>query len=534
MNRPDEQPPQLPAIPEDLPSPVLLEIPSLIFTKVDNNLTSIGFFTASSKRSRKALEKTAMLSNKGDIARRITILPSAKYGMPITQDQDYWLALMKLVGDYVQKNGKLANPFIFTTADVRRVLGQNDSGEYYEAVNEWLSVMNSTAIEGGTFNVRKKTWCIEKTHPMANIVAMGKELPNGRIADKNYIWFSEWQLDNINAGKLIPIDLSTYLQLKTNIARTLVPHLQEWLFASQRDGRFEKQYEDLCSLLGIRIYQHLSEIKRKLGPSLDELVTHGYLSRWAIERMSSDQGYKLVLWHGAKFHRDRKSRQESKRLVDSESGESSGRRRPRQQRLQLAQPDAAPAAAPTAVPAAPEPPTAPPQKAAIDEALLAELVSRGVGEGDARKVLSKLAPDQQVMDQLEYADAVIRQSRGKIQNPQGFYISRLQDNAPNPAWFETSAARKIREEAEAALALAFAEERLAQLQAEENERIRMDAQIDALPAATRLALFEKAKAQLLASYPGMAIFFRAHPEDAIDDGAVRGKMRQIFLGRPYR
>jgi Replication initiator protein A len=532
MNLPPDQPPQLPAIPENSSGPNTLEIPSVIFTKVDNNLTSIGFFTASSKRSRKALEKTAILSTKGDIARKITILPSAKYGMPITQDQDYWLALMKLVGDDVLKNGKLVNPFIFTTADVRRVLGQTDNGRFYDSVEEWLSVMNSTAIEGGTFNVRKKAWCIEKTHPMARIVAMGKELPDGKKADKNYIWFSEWQLDNINAGKLIPIEFSTYLQLKNNIARTLVPHLQEWLFASQRDGRFEKQYEEVCRLLGICIYAHLSDIKRKLGPSLDELVTCGYLSQWAIEPMSRDQGYKLVLWHGAKFHRDRKTRQESKRLVDSESGESSGRRRPRQQRLQLAQP-AAVQAAPEPPPAAPPPPP-PPQKASVDEALLAELVSRGVGEGDARKVLSKLAPDQPVMDQLEYADAVIHQSRGKIQNHQGFYISRLQDNAPNPAWFETSAARKVREEVEAAMALAFAEERLAQLQAEENERIRMDAQIDALPAATRLALFEKAKAQLLASYPGMALFFKAHPEDAINDGAVRGKMRQIFLGRLSR
>jgi hypothetical protein len=533
MNAPDEQPRRPPEIPEDLPAPVSLEIPSLIFTKVDNNLTSIGFFTASSKRSRKALEKTAILSTKGDIARKITILPSAKYGMPITQDQDYWLALMKLVGDHVQKHGKLLNPFIFTTADVRHVLGQVDSGRFYDAVAEWLSVMNSTAIEGGTFNVRKKAWCIEKTHPMARIVAMGKELPDGKKADKNYIWFSEWQLDNINSGKLIPIELSTYLQLKTNIARTLVPHLQEWLFASQRDGRFEKQYEEVCRLLGICIYAHPSQIKRKLGPSLDELVTHGYLSQWALEPMANDQGHKLVLWHGAKFHRDRKSRQESKQLVEPGNGASPAGRRPRQQRLQLAQPDVAPAAAPAAPEPLPAPPP-PPQKAVIDEALLAELVNRGVGEGDARKVLSKLVPDQPVMDQLEYADAVIHQSRGKIQNPQGFYISRLQDNAPNPAWFETSTARKIREEAEAALALAFAEERLAQLQAEENERIRMDAQIDALPAATRLALFEKAKAQLLASYPGMALFFKAHPEDAINDGAVRGKMRQIFLGRLSR
>jgi hypothetical protein len=302
------------------PAPIQPQIPATTFTKVDNNLTSIGFFTASSSRSRKAIEKTTILVEHG-VERRISILPSAKYGMPITQDQDYWLALMKLVGEWVNRNGKLANPFIFTTAELRHVLGQVNSGQNYEAVNEWLSVMNSTAIEGGSFNAARKTWCTEKTHAVDRVVIVGKQLPDGRIADKNHIWFSEWQLDNINSGNLIPIELATYIKLKTNIAKNLVPHLQEWLFASQRDGRFEKRYVDVCHLLGIRLYRHRSEIERKLAPSLNELVAHGYISKWALEPMSHDKSFKLVFWHGAKYHTDRRSRAESRRRVESPGGD---------------------------------------------------------------------------------------------------------------------------------------------------------------------------------------------------------------------
>jgi hypothetical protein len=95
---------------EGLPATIPQQVPATTFTKVDNNLTSIGFFTASSKRSRSAVEKTAILVEHG-VERRITILPSAKYGMPITQDQDYWLVLMKLVSEHVHQNGKLTNPF---------------------------------------------------------------------------------------------------------------------------------------------------------------------------------------------------------------------------------------------------------------------------------------------------------------------------------------------------------------------------------------------------------------------------------------
>src|ERR1700683_4278380 len=338
MENQPNPPSRLPTTAENPPDLAAPLAPAVNFTKVDNNLTSVGFFTASSKRSRSAVEKATILTDQG-VVRRITILPSAKYGMPITQDQDYWLALMKLVGEHVQRNGKLTNPFIFTTADLRHVLGQPNCGKYYEAVNEWLSVMTATTIEGGSYNVRRKSWCTEKTHAVDRVVAVGKELPDGSIADKNYIWFSEWQLDNINSGNLIPIELTTYIQLKTNIAKNLVPHLQEWLFASQAEGRFEKRYEDVCHLLGIRIYQHLSDIERKLGPSLNELVTHGYISQWAVEPMANEKSYKLVLWHGAKYHTDRKSRLDSKRLVDVPPGEAPQTgRRPRQQRLQLAAP----------------------------------------------------------------------------------------------------------------------------------------------------------------------------------------------------
>jgi hypothetical protein len=508
-------------------APVAPKTPATTFTKVDNNLTSVGFFTASSKRSRQESQKNITIIDRG-VERRISILAGGKLGQPITQDQDYWFALMKLVSEHVQQVGKLKNPFTFTTAALTKILGQVHGGKNYKAVLEWADVMTFTGIKGGAYDAAQNRWLIDRTHALERFVSAGKELPDGKIADKNHVWFSEWQLDNINSGNLIPIELATYVQLKTNIARSLVPHLQEWLFASQRDGRFEKQYEDICHLLGIRAYEYRSKIEEKLAPSLNELVAHGYISKWAIEPMAHGKSYKLVFWHGAKYHADRTSRMESQRLVGSPGSDGvRTTRRPRQQRLQLAPPAAAATPpVPEEMPTAPEPP----RKAApaIDETLVAELMKRGIGEGDARKLLARLAPDQPVMDQLEYADAVIRQARGRIQNPPGFYVSRLQDNSPNPPGFETSAARKIRLEAEELQAQAIAERHMAQLLAEEEERNRLDAQIDTLPPAARKALFEQAKSQLLNTFPGMTGLLKATPENAMDEGPIRNKMRRLL------
>src|SRR3954469_22816816 len=100
---------------ENPPAAIPSQSPVSTFTKVDNNLTGIGFFTASSKRSRKAIEKTTVVVDQG-VERHISILPSAKYGLPITQDQDFWLALMQLVEERRRQVGSLNNPFVFTTA----------------------------------------------------------------------------------------------------------------------------------------------------------------------------------------------------------------------------------------------------------------------------------------------------------------------------------------------------------------------------------------------------------------------------------
>ena len=488
--------------------------PASTFTKVDNNLTGIGFFTASSKRSRKEIEKTTVVVDQG-VEHRISILPSAKYGLPITQDQDFWLALMKLVSDHLQREGRLTNPFTFTTAELQHILGQSDAGKNYKAVQEWLSVMKFTGIEGGAYNIAKKKWLIDRISAVDRAATAGEQLPDGTIAEKNHIWFSQWQLDNINSGNLIAVELGTYTQLENNISRNLVPHLQEWLYASQRDGRFEKQYDDFCQLLGIRVYRYRSQIEEKLGPSLDELVKHGYISKWAIEPMAFRKHYKIVLWHGRKYHGDRQARISKKPKAEVlPAGETAAAQRPRQRHLNLAP-----------VPE-PQQPTSPP--VVIDYSVVAELEKRGVGNADARKLLATLKPNQPILDQLEYGDLQIEQSRGKITNPPGFYISLLQRDVPVPATFESSRARNARLAAEKEQRQALADRQAANLAQEEAERQKLDAQIAALPEVDRLALLSQAKAELLAQHPNMAMFLKTHQGSAVEDGSVKVRMRNLL------
>src|SRR5207247_8188175 len=129
-------------------------------------------------------------------------------------------------------------------------------------------------------------------HIVARAVSVEKEMPDGTIADANYVWLSEWQLENINAKFLLPIDLLRYRELRNHIAKALVPLLQVWLFASQRAGSFEKRYDELCQMLTLQTYRAPSQIRRQFKPSLDELAQHEYLEKWRSEETSERKGFK--------------------------------------------------------------------------------------------------------------------------------------------------------------------------------------------------------------------------------------------------
>lgn len=283
------------------------------FIKIEKNLISLGFFTPSSKRIKGEKSKTITFTkiiNGKRIEAKATIVPAAIYGLPVTADQDKYLALQKIVNDLRQEAGEVSNPITFTSAELLRLLGQADAGKNYQEISEWLDLMSNTGIisEGVVYLAGKKVWAKDRFRVFDRAVSLGMELEPGKVAEKNYVWLSEWQLENINNNHLLPIDFEAYKQLNNHITKALVPLLQIWLFASREEGHFEKRYDELCQLLRIRQYNYLSEIIRNFVPSLDELVKHDYLASWQIEKTSDNKDYKVIFHHGEKFYQDRRKR----------------------------------------------------------------------------------------------------------------------------------------------------------------------------------------------------------------------------------
>jgi hypothetical protein len=397
------RPPKVPAANSVAVTPEKSTIQPKEFVKIEKNLNSLGFFTPAKHRGTKSREKIVFFRrelNGKTIEAQATILPSAKYGLPTTADLDKYLAFHKLLEQMRNRLGEISNPVGFTSTQLLTVLGIKDAGNNYQDIHEWLQRMTLTGInsKGIVYMARRKTWVSDTFHVFDRVVTMGSTLPDGAVADKNYVWLSDWQLENINSNYLLPIDLETYRKLRNQIAKILVPLLQVWLYASRAEGRFEKRYPELCEILDIVRHKHLSLIRRQLEPSLAELTQHGYLAAWAIQPTADGREFKLVATHGEKFYRDQKIRSGAS-LAQITSGGSS---------------------------------------------LLKELTERGINEAQAQRLLRSLPCDQPVHDQLEYGDFLIWKSRSTIKNAPGFYVYLLRQNVLPPADFETSNRRALR------------------------------------------------------------------------------------------
>ncbi len=298
------------------------------FVRMEKNIAGFGFFTPSSKRISnvpKIIRFTQTIDG-SRVEAQVKISGNVEYGMPITADQDKYLAFQKIIErSKRERGGTVENPITFTTAELLAVLGTSKNGNRYREVEEWLKVMNATFIEseGAVWLNGKKRFASDSFVIFQRVKRAGQELDDGSIADRNYVWLSDWYLENLNAHYLLPIEFETYKQLKNNISKALIPLLQVWLYASRETGSFEKRYSELCQILNVREYQHKSKINEKLAPSLNELAGQGYLKDWEVVKTSDGKDFKIIFRHGHKFYADRVA---VKQLAGRKSKTSENRR----------------------------------------------------------------------------------------------------------------------------------------------------------------------------------------------------------------
>jgi Replication initiator protein A len=390
--------------------PVVVEQVDLV--RVEKSLHSLGFFASAANREiSRTIVQIFRRPDGQKIQAKAVIEGIPSLGLPTTADRDKYMAFMKIALDQREFQGELTNPIRFSGADMIKLLRLRKGGFHYDEINDWCKRMVATTImsEASIFLADRRQYATDTFHVFDRVVLVGEELNDGTRSEFYQVYLSHWQLTNLNQGYLLPLDFNAYLKLKRDIAKALFGHLSVWFYAS-RGQTIEKKYPDLCQLLNVRAYPHLSKARSVLEPSLAELTEIGYLSSWELARTSRGSDFKLTLSPG-------------KRLLSLPNFSS------------VVNPEA---------------------RAALEARLpswVGELVERGVAERKARQLALDIADEQAVSDQIEYAEHLIQQDRrgrGKISNPAGFLIWAIESNLTVPDEFETARKKRLRQPREQA------------------------------------------------------------------------------------
>ncbi len=395
-----------------VPLPVAVDL-----IRFEKNLLQIGFFGAHDTRhnntSTRRIEQWVN-RNGQKIKVAAEFRGSAALGLPSTSDRDKYIAFMKIAMDLRAKLGRLENPIRFTGYQMLKELGLTYSGENYEDINRWGQRMADSSItsEQVIYLAARKKYANKTVHVFRSFVRTGQSNldESGRV-EHYEVTLEDWLLENLNQSYVIPEDFNAYRKLKRPTGKGIFGYLHLWFHASQ--GRtVEKDYTELCMLLNIPVYKHVSKIKETMGRSLDELISIGYLSKWDIRRMVTKEGFKLVLLPGSELLHVLAISQRKGLIENGNLGGSAIAEQPDEQQM-------------TAVQA---------------------LMERGISEAKAQALARREDPDT-ILDQIEYAEHLMtRDRRGKIENPAGFIIYSIENRVPVPSNFASS--RKIRRQRE--------------------------------------------------------------------------------------
>ena len=399
--------------------PIAVDVDLIRFEK---NLLQIGFFGANDARdknrtSRRIEQIVVRDGNKIRVAAEFR--GSEALGLPSTTDRDKFIALLKIVSEERLKTGLISNPIRFSGYRLIQELGLSRNGEIYEEILRWGKRMSDTTItsEHVVYRADKKVYSDEVLHVFRSFRRTGSSNLNGSERQEQYeVVLEDWLLENLNQRYVIPEDFNAYKQLTRPTAKGIFGNLHLWFHASQ--GRaVEKDYSELCNLLNIQAYPHLSKIKSTMGLALNELISIKYLSKWDVERMSSKVGYKVVLTPGSEILTILENTRSERRGL-SPGAENRASKEPGPSKL------------------SPE-----------EQEAIALLKEHGVIPAKAVKLVANLGSEV-VCETVEYlAQEVIESGRKNVGNPAGLIIYSLENSLPVPASFMSSRKRRVAEAA---------------------------------------------------------------------------------------
>lgn len=249
------------------------------FIRVEANLLRFPIFSLSTK-GLKNVDQIQCVGVKREGTREhrfaLTVSRNTRFVYPGPLARKIHFALLSIL--YEQAH-PFQNPVAFTWRDLARriqiAVGGNKVARMKEAIRSIHGVIISTeyALKRG---VDRQPLPAQEHgyHLYSQYAFVNDQLPDGRMADRNYVWFADWYLANLNAFYAAPINYPLWVTL--NEQSPIASRLYEFLLFNFTGGHpvLTINYANLAQFLPIRVERFLSKAREKLDPALKLLVAH--------------------------------------------------------------------------------------------------------------------------------------------------------------------------------------------------------------------------------------------------------------------
>lgn len=159
----------------------------------------------------------------------------------------------------------------------------NYGGSEYKEIKRALERIKATTIKStGTFYSKEGKQWIDDTFGLYDRVVFegwGRKLPNGEIADANYLFLGSWYLQSLNSFHIKPIDYDYLQSLKRKIATRFyqIMGVKSYGLRNKRQDFVCYRYSKLCQLLPITPFKQISRAKQQLDPAYNALTDTEFL-----------------------------------------------------------------------------------------------------------------------------------------------------------------------------------------------------------------------------------------------------------------
>ncbi|MBA7560363.1 hypothetical protein ES695_18030 [Candidatus Atribacteria bacterium 1244-E10-H5-B2] len=274
-------------------------LPKIIKSEV--NLLLLPFFTLGRKDKRLKTEykKIGKGENQGkEISWNVSANP--EYGYPGPFDREVHKAIEQIVTEIIKIDGIIRNPIQFSIYGLCKRM-RIKGGKNYQEIKKALERIQATVIKSaGTFYSKEdKQWIEDIFSLYDRVVFTGKKLPNGEIADNNYLFLGSWYLQNLNSHHTKPINYTYWRSLESKIASRLYEILGVKFYGirNKKVCSLCFKYSTLCQILPIIPYKFISLAKQQLNLGNNELKDTGFISKYEWSE-NGNNGWLIRYWPG--------------------------------------------------------------------------------------------------------------------------------------------------------------------------------------------------------------------------------------------